>query len=89
MRQKLRWHTKLDNTVFEPIVQSEKRFSKKLGSFCSLKIKDSKIDNSGDNKIKITSSNIDLDLQMAVIEFTMPFEVELDNTLTLAGNQIF
>ena len=26
---------------------------------------------------------------MAEVEFTMPYEVELKNTLTLAGNQIF
>ena len=25
---------------------------------------------------------------MAEVEFTMPYEVDLDNTLTLAGNQI-
>ena len=39
--------------------------------------------------VKITSSSIDLELKTAVVEFTMPYEVELDNTLTLAGNQVF
>ena len=64
-------------------------FNENIGSFCALQIQDPLIDNSGENQVKITNSSITVGQKMAEIEFTMPYEVELNNTLTLAGNQIF